>query len=87
MCSMMVAAYDSAGFHEARNYKDVKSFVDLAWQLNKLAVGKSLVILVDDVDFPLSANLDKPQVLSALQQVLRNLLTNNYQFLARFRVG
>ena len=82
LCSMMVAAYDSAGFHEASNYKDVKSFVDLAWQLDKLAVGKSLVILIDEWDFPLSSNLDKPQVLGALLQVLNNF----YRWL-RFQVN
>ena len=82
LCSMMVAAYESAGFHEASNYKDVKSFVDLAWQLDKLAVGKSLVILIDEWDYPLSSNLDKPQVLGALLRVLNDF----YRWL-RFQVN
>ena len=82
LCKRLVDAYERVGF-PVGNCKGITSFEDLSLTLDKLARerGKPLVFLIDEWDYPLSINLDKPQVFAALQHVL-----NNFYGWLRFQV-
>ncbi len=86
LCQRLVDAYERVGF-PVSSCKDITSFTYLSSALDKLARdrGKPLVFLIDEGDYPLSINLDKPQRFAALQQVLSNFYAwLRFQVDARF---
>ena len=73
LCQKILEAYYDAGFTEAFNSRfaaDVSSFSFVKRILKYLAGKQPLVFLIDEWDDPLSKNLDKPQLVTALKEVL-----------------
>ena len=72
LCQKILDAYYNAGFTEALNpsYDDISSLSKLWRKLKALSGNQPLVFLIDEWDYPLSTNLDKPQIVTALQEVL-----------------
>ena len=75
MCTRLIDAYDAAGF-PVENCYGITSFELLYLRLNRLARarGKELVFLIDEWDYPISSNLNKPELWALLRVWwLRNL--------------
>ena len=73
LCRRLVDAYERTGF-SVSSCKGITAFEPLSAALDKLARdrGQPLVFLIDEGDYSLLINLDKPQRFAALQQVLSN---------------
>lgn len=70
LCALMRGAFAQAGFVDALSIK-TDSFIYLTPKLNLLRGRERIVLLVDECDFPLSANLNNPEAFARNQEILR----------------
>ena len=70
LCAHMRDAFAQAGFVDALSIK-TDSIIDLTAELDLLRGQQAIVILVDECDFPLSANLNNPEAFARNQNILR----------------
>lgn len=72
LCALMRGAFAKAGFVDALSIK-TDSLIYLIPKLNLLRGRERIVLLVDECDFPLSANLNNLEAFARNQEILRNL--------------
>ena len=72
LCQRVLEAYYDAGFEAAADprYADVSSFSVLRRILKTLTGKQPLVFLIDEWDYPISDNLDRPELVTALKEVM-----------------
>ena len=70
LCSILRDAFSLAGFDEALSIK-TSCLLDLTAELNRLTKHELMVLLVDECDFPLSANLNNREAFEHNKVILR----------------
>lgn len=91
LCARLRDAFAQAGFADALKIQ-TSSFVDLVPELNFLHRNSDIVLLIDDVDFPLSANLNNRNTFEHNKDVIRKFYAwlrdlQNIEFLMITGVG
>ena len=71
LCARLRDAFAQAGFADALKIK-TSSFVDLVPELNFLHRNSDIVLLIDDVDFPLSVNINNRNTFELNKEVIRD---------------
>lgn len=69
LCALLRDAFAQAGFVDALAIK-TDNIIDLTAELDLLRGQQDIVILVDECDFPLSANLNNPEAFARNQKIL-----------------
>ncbi len=70
LCALLRDAFAQAGFVDALSIK-TDNIIYLTAELDLLRGQQDIVILVDECDFPLSANLNNPEAFARNQEILR----------------
>ena len=70
LCSILRDAFSLAGFDDALSIK-TSCLLDLTAELNRLTKHELMVLLVDECDFPLSANLNNREAFEHNKVILR----------------
>ena len=91
LCARLRDAFAQAGFADALKIQTT-NFVDLVPELNFLHRNSDIVLLIDDVDFPLSANINNRHSFELNKEVIRKFYAwlrdlQNIEFLMITGVG
>ncbi|HIX57479.1 MAG TPA: ATP-binding protein [Candidatus Anaerobiospirillum pullistercoris] len=91
LCARLREAFAQAGFADALQIK-ASSFVDLVPELNFLYRNSDIVLLIDEWDFPLSANLNDRKAFDHNKDILRRFYSwvrelQNLEFLMVTGIG
>ena len=91
LCSLLRDAFAQAGFVDALSIK-TSNFLDLTAELNLLSSREYVILLVDECDFPLSANLNNREAFEHNKAILRKFYSwvrrlNNVEFVMYTGIG